>query len=34
VEGVRRIYATQRANGFSPHVSVVELDRVVPEPKP
>lgn len=32
-EGVRKIYAIERANGFSPHVSVVELDRIVPEPK-
>ncbi len=31
-EGIRRIYALQRANGFSPYVSVVELDRIVPEP--
>ncbi len=32
-EGMRRIYREQRANGFEPYVSTVELDRVVPEPK-
>ncbi|SMH35934.1 endo alpha-1,4 polygalactosaminidase [Azospirillum agricola] len=32
--GVRAIYARQRANGFSPYVSVVELDRLVAEPPP
>jgi len=32
-EGIRRIYARQRANGFSPYVSVVELDRIVREPQ-
>lgn len=31
---VARIYALQRDNGFSPYVSTVELDRVLPEPKP
>lgn len=31
-EGIRRIYALQRANGFAPYVSVVDLDRLVPEP--
>ncbi|MCW2243392.1 endo alpha-1,4 polygalactosaminidase [Azospirillum canadense] len=31
-EGLRRIYALQRANGFVPYVSVVDLDRIVPEP--
>jgi len=30
-EGVRRIYAEQRANGFSPYVSTIELNRVTPE---
>lgn len=30
--GIKSIYALQRANGFSPYVSVVELDRLVPEP--
>ncbi len=29
---IARIYAEQRGNGFSPYVSVVELDRLVPEP--
>lgn len=33
-EGIKRIYARQRANGFSPYVSVVELDRIVREPAP
>ena len=32
--GVRDIYARQRANGFAPYVSVVDLDRLVPEPPP
>jgi uncharacterized protein (TIGR01370 family) len=32
--GVRAIYRLQRANGFSPYVSVVSLDRIVPEPPP
>ncbi len=32
--GLRAIYARQRANGFSPYVSVVELDRLVAEPPP
>ena len=31
-EGIRRIYARQRANGFSPYVSVVDLDRIIAEP--
>jgi len=31
--GLRRIYRAQRANGFSPYVATVELDRLVPEPK-
>lgn len=31
-EGMRAIYARQRANGFSPYVATVELDRLVPEP--
>ncbi|MGE0253392.1 MAG: endo alpha-1,4 polygalactosaminidase [Alphaproteobacteria bacterium] len=30
--GLRRIYRAQRANGFSPYVATVELDRLVPEP--
>lgn len=32
--GLRAIYARQRANGFSPYVSVVDLDRLVAEPPP
>ncbi|PWC43138.1 endo alpha-1,4 polygalactosaminidase [Azospirillum sp. TSO22-1] len=32
--GVARLYATERARGFSPYVATVELDRVVREPKP
>lgn len=31
---IRDIYATERGNGFSPYVSVVKLDRVLPEPEP
>ena len=31
--GVAKIYALQRANGFSPYVSTVELNRVIREPK-
>jgi hypothetical protein len=31
--GVARIYNEQRAQGFNPYVSTVELDRVVEEPK-
>lgn len=30
--GVRAIYDLQRANGFSPYVATVELDRLIPEP--
>jgi len=32
-EGIRRIYALQRANGLSPLTATVELDRIVPEPR-
>ncbi|WP_431859074.1 endo alpha-1,4 polygalactosaminidase [Azospirillum sp.] len=32
--GVAKLYATERARGFSPYVATVELDRVVREPKP
>lgn len=32
--GVAKLYAAERANGFSPYVSTVELDRVLPEPRP
>lgn len=32
-DGIRRIYARQRANGLSPLVATVELDRIVPEPR-
>ncbi|MBI1206972.1 MAG: hypothetical protein GC191_06750 [Azospirillum sp.] len=30
--GLSQIYAVERANGFSPCVSVIALDRVIPEP--
>lgn len=30
--GLARIYAEQRRNGFIPYVSVLKLDRIVPEP--
>jgi len=32
--GVASIYRAQRANGFHPYVATVELDRIVPEPRP
>jgi uncharacterized protein (TIGR01370 family) len=32
LDGIRRIYEEQRANGFVPYVSTLELDRIVPEP--
>ena len=32
--GIARIYAEQRANGFSPYVATIELDRIICEPKP
>lgn len=32
--GIRRIYRTERANGFNPYVATIKLDRIVPEPKP
>lgn len=31
-EGVKRIYAEQRANGFIPYVSTMDLQQVYPEP--
>lgn len=31
--GIARIYAEQRQNGFSPYVSTIELDRIVPGPR-
>ncbi|MFC3226854.1 endo alpha-1,4 polygalactosaminidase [Marinibaculum pumilum] len=31
---IARIYEIERGNGFSPYVATVELDRLVPEPKP
>jgi hypothetical protein len=31
-KGVATIYSTQRANGFIPYVSTIELNRVVEEP--
>jgi polysaccharide biosynthesis protein PelA len=30
--GIARIYTEQRRNGFAPYVSVLKLDRIVPEP--
>jgi uncharacterized protein (TIGR01370 family) len=32
-QGIARIYAEQRRNGFSPYVATVDLDRIVPEPR-
>lgn len=32
-EEIKRIYAIERKNGFRPYVSLVNLDRVIPEPK-
>jgi uncharacterized protein (TIGR01370 family) len=32
-EGLRNIYRIQRANGFEPYVSTIELDRIITEPK-
>lgn len=32
-EGIKKIYATQRANGFEPFVSIIKLDSLIPEPK-
>jgi hypothetical protein len=31
--GLRKIYRVQRANGFEPYVSTIELNRIVPEPR-
>jgi uncharacterized protein (TIGR01370 family) len=31
---LRRIYRTQRANGFEPYVATIGLDRIVEEPPP
>lgn len=31
-EGIARIYAKQRANGFRPYVATLALDRLIPEP--
>jgi uncharacterized protein (TIGR01370 family) len=33
-DGLLEIYSEQRKNGFVPYVATVELDRVVPEPRP
>jgi len=30
--GIEKIYQEERANGFSPYVSSIDLTRVVPEP--
>ena len=32
--GIRRIYDTERANGFEPYVATSKLDRIVREPPP
>ena len=32
LDGIRRIYEEQRANGFVPYVATLQLDRIVPEP--
>jgi uncharacterized protein (TIGR01370 family) len=32
-EGIKRIYAEQRAHGFLPYVATPELDRVIAEPR-
>jgi uncharacterized protein (TIGR01370 family) len=32
--GIRRIYRTERANGFHPYVATIKLDRIVREPRP
>ncbi|WPZ33483.1 endo alpha-1,4 polygalactosaminidase [Thalassobaculum sp. OXR-137] len=32
-ETVAEIYRVQRANGFSPYVATIELDRIVPAPR-
>jgi uncharacterized protein (TIGR01370 family) len=33
-QAIREIYSEQRGNGFVPYVATVELDVLVPEPKP
>jgi polysaccharide biosynthesis protein PelA len=32
--GIRRIYRTERANGFHPYVATIKLNRIVREPRP
>jgi polysaccharide biosynthesis protein PelA len=32
--GIRRIYRTERVNGFHPYVATIKLDRIVREPQP
>lgn len=32
-EKIKEIYRTQRSNGFEPYVSVIQLDRIIEEPK-
>jgi uncharacterized protein (TIGR01370 family) len=32
--GLARLYARQRADGFEPYVATIDLDRIVPEPRP
>lgn len=31
-KGIAGIYAVQRASGFLPYVSTIELDKIIPEP--
>lgn len=33
LEGIRRIYRQQRANGFEPYVATIGLDRILAEPR-
>lgn len=32
-EGIKKIYVTQRKNGFQPYVSTADLEKVIPEPE-
>ena len=32
-ETIKKIYATQRKNGFAPYVATIELNKLVPEPE-
>jgi len=31
---IQRIYRIERSNGFNPYVATINLDRIIPEPKP